>query len=568
MTGTDGGRARDGLMVSCETANLWSRRRCVLAALLLVAIVVAPRIWAASRAVAPARDAFRYWSASTCLQQYPLALAAGWIDCQPLYPLTLAWIPGTGFGVDAETGWRTSQAWSVVCYTWFILAAYAAGAKIFGAPVAWLGCVFASVLPRQIRYSVDVLSDNLHAALWMTGFALLAWSWSERSRWALLSVAAAGLATGLAWWTRFEAILLPAAFTAAMLARQVFGADRPSWGRALLWTAAYLAPIALAIAAYAELRGGMVARTTVTSIVASTGRIERAAAAPDPLARRSETEFAAFLEPPRTPIDAWALSAGGAWSVAAVVGAVGRALWEFFQETRVWVGVLCAVGVAAAVVSKRVADRPLAFALSALLLCLAMAAVVRWRAGFLSGRYMTPVIPLAAMFAAAAVVDVRRRLDERRREWAALRYGKIRPATAWVAAVCVAAVSASAPGWIGRLHEDRQGHVAAAQWLRENSAEGECVFDPSWVCGFLAERPLWHPLQGSVPNFRYAVIEPSTAARPPVHLAESINFVRRHGRIAAEFPERPGGRRIGVRVIELPTADTVAGAPAKGGSRR
>jgi hypothetical protein len=558
-------------MVSSESTKAWSGRRCVLAALALVAIVVAPRVWAAARAVAPARDAFRYWSASTCLQQYPLAVAAGWIDCQPLYPLTLAWIPGTGFSADAATGWRTSQAWSVACSTWFILAAFAAGSRIFGAPVAWLGCVFASVLPRQIRYSVDVLSDNLHAALWMTAFALLAWSWPARRRWGLVAAAAAGIATGLAWWTRFEAILLPAAFATAMLARQVLAADRLSWGRWLLRTGAYLAPIALAIVAYAELRGGLFSQATVASIVESRGRIERTTAAPDALSRTSETEFAAFLAPPRTPIDAWASSAGGAWSVRAVAGSVGRALWEFLQETRVWVGVLCVAGIVAAAVRRRNAGNPVVLAIFALALCLAMAALVRWKAGFLAGRYMTPAIPLAGMFAAAAVVDVWRRLDERGRAeragaapeggraTTAARWSGLRPATAWVAAVCVAAVSANAPGWMVRLHEDRQGHVAAARWIREHSAEGESVFDPSWVCGYFAGRPLWHPLPGATPNFRYAVIEPSIAARPPVHLAESIDYVRRHGRIAAEFPARPGARRIGVRVVELPAAEAVAG---------
>lgn len=532
----------------------WSRWHHAAAALFLLAIVVLPRLWAASRAVAPARDAFRYWSAAACLSEFPLSFSVQAIDCQPLYPATLASIGSVAFTMEPVDCWRRAQAWSIFCAAWFYLAAYVAGLRIFPIPIAWLGCALVSLLPRQIRYSVDVLSDNLHAALWMTALAALVWSWDRRSRGRFVLLAAAGLVTGLAFWTRFEALLLPAAFVVAMTARQCFAIDRltlAEWG---LRFSLYLVPAWLAVAGYGQLRGELAARHTVQVLVGSVHREERIGASHNSLTVVQEGESAPSVEEPRTPIDRWLLDTATPSAFEVAVGSLARVAWEFFQETRGWLGVLFVLGTFA---TRRYVFGGTAWLLpaSALVGYALVLTLVRWKVGFLAGRYWMPVLPFCGMMGAAAIVAVAQRL---RVPSAMSGIANRRWAWAWCALVAASAMGLNATAWYEPLHPDRFGHRQAAVWLAEHTKADQALFDPGWACGFFAERPLWHPVASKIPDCEYAVIEPGLAARPPVQLKEALDYVARHGRVVAEFPKRPGGRAVGVRIIALPANDRLA----------
>lgn len=533
----------------------WSCSRHVLAALLLFAIVAIPRFWAASRAVAPARDAFRYWSAAACLSEFPLSFSIPAIDCQPLYPATLAGIGSLAFSMDPEDCWRRAQAWSILCAAWFYWAAYAAGLRLFTPGIAWLGCSFVSLLPRQIRYSVDVLSDNLHAALWMTALALLVWSWDRQTRRANVLIGVAGVVTALAYWTRFESLLLPSVFLFAMLARQCFESACLPLGNWSARVACYVLPISLAIGGYWHLRGDFAARQTVHAVIGSVNREERAKSTPSALAALNDFQMAPSIEEPRTPMDRWLTQSGQPTTLLTLVVSFTRVLWELLQETRGWLGVLFVMGLAGVRQSARGGGTGWLIAVVFIAYGV-MLTIVRWKVGFLAGRYWMPVLPLLGMIAASAVIDVWQRF--RAKSVAGDRAGRsgitsTGLAWAWCASIAILAVGLSLPAWMEPLHAARSGHRQAARWLAEHLKPDESVFDPSWACGFFAERPLWHPITSEIPECQYAVIEPAVAARPPAHLQKALDYVAGEGRILAEFPKQTGKKEIGVRIVVLPT---------------
>ena len=164
-----------------EQARLLSRRKHLRNLCLISAVALAPRLLMLSTAVAPARDSFRYLAAARALQDLPFTEAVPALDVHPLYPMTLLaakQLLTFLTGMDGPYAWlRAGQLWSLACYLAFLGCAYVAGVGLWSPRTACLGCMALAIVPRQVCYSVDVLSDSLHAALWMACFACLVWTW-------------------------------------------------------------------------------------------------------------------------------------------------------------------------------------------------------------------------------------------------------------------------------------------------------------------------------------------------------------------------------------------------------
>ncbi|MBX9656495.1 glycosyltransferase family 39 protein [bacterium] len=513
-------------------------------AVAVLLIVLIPRLLTLIFAVAPARDAIRYWSAADLFYTQPFLSALRGADSYPIYPLSLATLKWIGLANTPEMWWRSSQLLSLACYVTFLWFSYLVGRRLFGSRIACWGIVLVSILPRQIRYSVDVLSDNLGVALSMASLWMLLRAIDQpHSVRQVIQFMIAGLVLGLASLTRIQSLIIPLAVIWAFVVWFTFHSRRIAWAVPFQATA-YLLPIVLMVGGYIAARGELSPRNTARAILSQQTMLER-----DPAAKPVEW---------KTPVDAWMpITSGlhgsawirataGGWTVSSL-----RALWEFLQETRGVLGLFFFVGL---VVWFR---EPQSSSSKSIVLWLivgsfALVVLCRWRAGFVAGRYFLLVLPLCAMIAAKGIQSlleaIHRRSIPRNRHTPWIDLSLARGVALGLGALLI---GVSVPAWMERLHADRFGHRAAADWLLAHTRDGEAVFDPSWVSAYFSGRPMASLTPGIPTQTRYAVIDRSLSAAPPNGTAPAIRFAE-SGRVVAEFPKRAGSQTIGIRIIELP----------------
>lgn len=544
----------------------------VLRILLLWLIVLAPRAYVASTAVAPARDTFRYLSAAQHFDRLDARDAIGTIDVHPLYPITLREVRRLCAYVTGRDGpflWLyAGQGWSIACSLVFMAAAYSAGVGLWNAHIAWLGAAAISIVPRQVSYAADILSDNLFAALWMISFACLVWTW-RRGGWLLPLIA--GINAGLAYWTKVESILLPLTFIAALSATILIRRWRQPWRQWAAAGVAFSAAFGLLFAAFIGVVGRFSPRQSAQAMVGGPTRPEPVVTLEHPLTRFAGQDVTRFQ--PRADVPSNESSRRSPDSTVdlvsrAYVGQEGytkptlgqalvRLLFEICQETRGW---LLALVLYAAVDRRRskVIWPAGLLPLFAVCGCGAMLILLQLKAGYIAGRYMTPVLPLLSMFAmTGAEALVTRVVGMPQLPWEAswspkrvyrLRYALCVSLLAAVAAVlCV-------PAYFKPLHRYRWGHMQAARWLADHSRADDTVFDPNYFSAFFANRTAWSPsteLPDALP-VRFAVVDVSMIYRTDnlTHLA--IARVNEQGRCVAAFPRQATDDVIGVYIFELP----------------
>jgi hypothetical protein len=484
-------------------------------AIMLVTIILLPRIWVASQAVAPNKDAIRYWAAADLFVLNPPIEAIGSIDSLPVYPAILAFIKSAGWATTPDLWWRSSQLVGMGFYAVFLLSAYGAGTMMVGAHQSWWGCLLVAFLPRQIRYSVDILADNVLAAfLWL---ALAIWWWvmdRDRSSGWLLVVS---ILLGLAALTRPEAYLwIGVLLLVTFVAERGRSAKRSGL---IVSITCLLAPLVVLIGSYTFVRGEIAPSNTGRAMLGVTTASESAGG----------TDL-------KTPFDEWVAS--NPKSFSSMAGASLIVFWEGAQETRVLLLLFFIFGIVGGGWNHRLIRWLM---LLLLLGTLAMLFWCRWEVGFLTSRYFMPILPIIGF---GAVAGMEKLIDQ-------LSRGASRVTVArrvYVAAVVIAFLLAI-PTLSQPMHADRSGHRQAANWLLAHTTAGEEVFDPSWVSAYFSGRPMSIPSADRAP--RYGVIDASYVISPPAGLERAIELAV-SGRVVAEFPKRSGSSVVGVRVYEMP----------------
>lgn len=535
-----------------KTTSATAWQRCCLQLALVLGVALVPRLLAIAWTVSPARDAFRYLDAASAFQRLPFRAALRSIDAHPLYPLSLLMVHDLWARLDGcnepMTWLRAGQAWSVACYLAFLVLAYAAGALLWSPRIACLGCVALAVLPRQVFYSVDLLTDNLHALFWMASF-LLQVLWFRTHR--LAAAMSAGLCAGLAYWTRMEAILLPCVFGASVIAMQCCASWRIAWKH---WVAA----VTLFGAGFLSLAGPYVALTGRISPKNSTNALLGGATTPEvrirsPLPRRRGMPIGNNA----SPVNAYEIEPAPEGARRDLWGAILRLGFEIGQETRGWLLLLAVYPL----VDRR--RSRLAFPVGLPVLfgfagCAAMLVLLEMKAGYLAGRYLTPLLPLFAMSAMTGAEALLGRAVRWKRlpweqTWSAAVVAQ-RRRVAGVASLAVLALGLCVPHLLKPLHGYRYGHMLAARWLAAHSTAGEAVFDPMACSAFFAGRPRWHPPLGRLdgPPPRYTVVDPVTMNRNEPRVYHALEQVMQTGQLVAAFPRTEGSEQTGVWVFELP----------------
>lgn len=560
-----GGPAGGGAAAGSESLGHAVRRHLGWIGLIL-AVALVPRVIVLRNTVAPARDALRYWAAEQELAHGPFPEAIQRLDVPPLYPASLIALRSTmthWLGPIGPEEWLTiCQCGSIASYLAFLVAAYLVGAVIWSPPVAACGAIATSILPRQVYYSADVLSDNLFAALWMTAFGLAATVFlrrADRAPHGFALAAGAGLLAGLAFWTRTEGLLLAVLFGAAVMFGLVFERRR-------------VAPLALALSGFALTFG-----PAVSTYVSLSGHLSPRNSARGILGGDTVAEPVGATAVLRSSL---AARAGEEWPaptardapLPSLRASAAKLAFEIGQETRVWLLALAVLGLAARSSGVCAARGGWLVAL-ALGGVAAMLLALHLRAGFLASRYLTPILPFVGMGAAVGIAALMN-WSERgprlpwERGWTDWTFRRARRAAA-ASAIGIIAAAACVPDWFRPLHPYRDGQMRAAAWLKRHAAPDDLIFDPTLFSAYFANRTAWWPHGNEEPlsRCRYAVIDPAAVGRSDAATLAAIERVAAEGRMVVRFPKMPGSAETGVYIYELLPGIALAPGPSGQGDK-
>lgn len=566
--------------MTTESRSLWLTA--LVLPLLLIVIVLVPRLSAAAFLVTPARDMVRYVEASEALRTLTLTDALRSMDCHPLYPAALLEAKSaitTWFGIDGPNSWvLAGETVGIGGYLLFLLTAYALGVRLWGPSIAFWGCAIIALLPRQVSYTVDVLTDSLHAWMWMT---CLYWLSDLRRPAPWRRYALAGLFAGFAYWTRSEALLLPIMACLGGMIVQCIPAWRIPWRSAGLCAAAFGLCWGLTAGSYAGIIGRLSPRNSASALTGQKTVAETVIAAPVQLAVVGETVVppaakpvtvaAPVAEPTVEPIQLSERQYVGdeAYEIRPFGKAVVAFVWEIGQETRVWMLPFVASGML-------IFLSPRAWSPAAVFVAIAWAGyaailiLLQMKCGYIAGRYLMPLMPSLGMLAALGISAAFRTVDAtapRIRRLAAdpalrVRRGRLVATTA----IVLVALCTSVPAWFRSNHRHRQTYVQAAEWLKEHTAPGETVFDPIQLVSFFADRPNWRPTH---PNeaipVRYAIVDVERVYRTDLCSHGVIKRFIEFGRPVEKFV-KPKSNREGIVYI-LEWRQSASANQAEGGLR-
>ncbi len=431
-----------------------------LAALLVLAAALLG--WLAGTAAILDADGLRY------IGQAQRIAAGSWRDGllggvdHPMYPLAIA-ACHQGLGIaDDPAGWQAAaQCASVVAGTLLVVPLYLVALELFGAGGAWLGVLLFYLVPTTGHVLADVMSEATFLLWWTAGFyAALRFLRDGAFGWLVPALAGAALA----YLTRPEGLLLPAALVGALLLVPLGRATRLNWPR--WWAAMALLVIgpALVVGPFVLLKGGVGTKPAVARLL---GTAPRSAADAVERAR---------------PMDA------DAGELKAAIAAA-KAVWESVRDL-VTIPLLPLAALGLILTLRAPGDRARAWLLAGLILLVSPLAL--WRL-HVTGGYCTPrhalllgtiLLPAAAAGLAGLLGGLV--IPGRRLGLEADRY-TAGPAV-WALALGLFAAWAL-PQTLRPLNRDFVGYRLASDWLSAHADATEPVADVTGWAQFYGGRP-------------------------------------------------------------------------------
>jgi hypothetical protein len=158
-------------------------------------------------------------------------------------------------GGEGPVSWgRAALGWSFACVVLLVIPLYLLGLDLFGPDAAGLGCLLVILNPILTNVTVNVLSESSFLLWWTWGlWGAVRFLREGRLAWLPLPIGCAALA----YLTRPEGMLLPAAMVAVLLLLPLHRATRLGWRR---WWPAFVVlvvgPLCLA-GPYMAIKGGL-----------------------------------------------------------------------------------------------------------------------------------------------------------------------------------------------------------------------------------------------------------------------------------------------------------------------
>jgi hypothetical protein len=521
--------------------------RCSLFAVVLFALLLHAAVIA--QTILPAQDGLKFIRIARQFQTQPWVDVVRGSDSHPLYPALIAAtepVIATLAG-DGPDAWRlAAQFVAVVASVGLILPIYALTRALFDRRIALLAAALAVLLPRTAELGHDTLSDSLglfctFLALWLAAGALRRGDW----RWALGS----GLAAGLGYLARPEAILVPAAIGLTWIARK-FPASRLRSIARVPAIAVLLASTLAVIGSYALVKGEISEKLAF--------RYGALMGPRQPMPRRVAHQLPRGLDNPRwdfspkeetdrIPIRDWR------YAVIRIIGKWWEELCWLFAVMTIW-GL-----VRQRFVRSLCPDRdPNDSGNAERLLLLVFAAVhglalVRHSSllGYLSGRHIMALVYASLPWAAAGTfvcargITVKLHWSPRRAKLA----GMLGSSLIVLASIAVQ----MQPNHLNHL--SRWGHWAAGKWLAGNAEPSDLVLDTRGWARFVASHPgydYWHVRQALTDShLSYIIVGlDELEARSP--RARTLNALLAYAATPVkDFPSSPGDRTAGVRLYRF-----------------
>ena len=390
---------------------------------------------------------------------YPFAVLAASLPARLLFPNDLPY----AMQLAAQLA---SAAASIL----LVAPLYWLGVQLFNRRIAFGAVLLFQCLPCSGRILADGLSEGVFLLFAVTALATALHSLRTGS---LLGFAVTGAASGLAYLTRPEGLIIPAAAGLTLLAMQAFARWRRPWLRVLAFGVVMTAAVLTIGGPFMILIGGLTNKNSANAMM------KDAAAEATPPAQDGVADG---------PILA-------VWWQGDVNGASGRYLWGLTTLAEVlskafffvlWIpaliGLIC--------FHRRIRTDPGAWMV--LLVCAVLGCLlyrVAVRMGYLSDRHTILILACGLLWTAAAVDGAGQVLAR------FLASGRPALAAKWWAdgrawAVCLLLVAACAPlvRTLEPLHGDRVGFRAAGYWLRDHARPDETIFDPFGWAGYYAGR--------------------------------------------------------------------------------
>lgn len=456
----------------------------------------------------------------------------------PVYPLAIA-AAHRAIGGDGPEAWQAAaQAASVFSGVLLVLPLYLVALELFGPRSAWLACLLVYLTPVHTRVMADALSEGTFLLFWTWGlWAALRFLRQGAFGWLPLMIAF----DGLAYLTRPEGLLLPAAVVATLAAVPLLPSTRLNWPR--WWAAVGFLVIgpALLIGPYVAAKGGLGTKPGIARVL---GTAPRSAA--------DAVERARPLDPNQGEVETYLVAArvafGAIRDAASIpllpLAAIG--LWAarpFGARARVWLFLGILFGAA-------------------------FPALVRLHA---TGGYCTPrhAMLLGMLLIAAAAAGLAYLLDLVRvpARWLGEGEGWLHPGPAAWIAVLLAYASLALPQMTTRLNHDQAGYRTAGAWLADHVEPGSEVVDLTGWSLFYGERPGYTfanlPDASADPDLRYIVVREAHLRGPWGYCARIRELVAGLEPVAT-FPERPAAGQSRVFVFDrLASGGAVAEAPGR-----
>lgn len=190
----------------------------------------------------------------------------------PVYPLAIAFChDGLGVGgEDSPRAWQAAaQVASATAGTLLVVPLYLLGLELFGAGAAWLGVMLFFLAPLTGHTMADVLSESTFLLFWLSGF----WSALRFLRRGTFGWLPLTIGFGiLAYLTRPEGLLLPAALVATLVLMPILPATRMNWPR--WWAAVGFLVVGslLVVGPFIALKGGLATKPAIARLLGTAPR--------------------------------------------------------------------------------------------------------------------------------------------------------------------------------------------------------------------------------------------------------------------------------------------------------
>jgi hypothetical protein len=524
--------------------------------LLLAAAATGLRAWELTHTAVASRDSIGYVRIAWRLEHGDWSKVLPHAHQHPLYPaalLAVSWpvryfLPG-----DLPFAMQLSaQLTSAIAGVLLVLPMFLLGRELFDRRVAFGATLLFQCLPSGGRVLGDGLSEALFLlfAVWAIYLATV----GLRGR-SLVPFALAGLASGLAYLTRPEGLIIAAVTGLVLVGSQVVRRWRRPWGNLVGAGVALSLATVLVGSPYMVTVRGLTVKQSDIRVWDKLRHLLHLAEVADRRVATLGTGLPLFAEWSDPNPDAHVPSERVVWGVQALANMLIRG---FFWSS--WLPALVALWV----------RRDLFWQVPgtwviALLCCLIAASLyaVAVVVGYMSDRHLLLVILLGCYWAAAGVPILG--------AWAARIVGRLRPAwhgsrwtdgAVWAAGLWVFLCAGPLFRTLETLHADRAGFREAGYWLAEHAQSGDVITDAYAWSNYYAGHVFtevapedglpFTPAPAREPKVRYVVMEVSDNKHARLQTEDPEKLLAAGGRVEQKWPLSNRKDHAEVQVFVVP----------------